>query len=87
LITPTILPLPQLYARDFHDYIIWFPADSGLEPVYVYLNSPYGKTTAKGKYSGRDFNPDKAGGPIKNLDWKEIKIRGEGVDEVKLHTR
>ncbi|WP_449489560.1 S-type pyocin domain-containing protein [Yersinia pseudotuberculosis] len=87
VITPTILPLPQLYARDFHDYIIWFPADSGLEPVYVYLNSPYGKTTAKGKYSGRDFNPDKAGGPIKNLDWKEIKIRGEGVDEVKLHTR
>ncbi|WP_016258607.1 S-type pyocin domain-containing protein, partial [Yersinia pestis] len=36
VITPTILPLPQLYARDFHDYIIWFPADSGLEPVYVY---------------------------------------------------
>ncbi|BFI68292.1 hypothetical protein okayama3_38770 [Yersinia pseudotuberculosis] len=40
VITPTILPLPQLYARDFHDYIIWFPADSGLEPVYVYLKSP-----------------------------------------------
>ncbi|WP_080619159.1 S-type pyocin domain-containing protein [Yersinia pseudotuberculosis] len=40
VITPTILPLPQLYARDFHDYIIWFPADSGLEPVYIYLKSP-----------------------------------------------
>lgn len=40
VITPTILPLPQLYAHDFHDYIIWFPADSGLEPVYVYLKSP-----------------------------------------------
>lgn len=25
---------------DFHDYIIWFPADSGLEPVYVYLKTP-----------------------------------------------
>ncbi|WP_080984327.1 MULTISPECIES: hypothetical protein [Yersinia pseudotuberculosis complex] len=27
--------------------MIWFPADSGLEPVYFYLNSPYGKTTYK----------------------------------------
>ncbi|WP_186377433.1 S-type pyocin domain-containing protein, partial [Yersinia rochesterensis] len=25
---------------DFHDYIIWFPADSGLEPVYVYFKTP-----------------------------------------------
>lgn len=85
--TPTILPLPQLDEGDFHDYIIWFPAESGLEPVYVYFNSPYGKTTAKGKYSGRDFNPDKAGGSIQNLNWKDIKINQAGVDKVKLHTK
>ncbi|HDL6961987.1 TPA: S-type pyocin domain-containing protein [Yersinia enterocolitica] len=87
VVTPTILPLPQLEEGDFHDYIIWFPAESGLEPVYVYFNSPYGKTTAKGKYSGRDFNPDKAGGPIQHLDWKDTKINQTGVDKVKLHTK
>lgn len=51
------------------------------------FNSPYGKTTAKGKYSGRDFNPDKAGGSIQNLNWKDIKINQAGVDKVKLYTK
>ncbi|CNH99905.1 colicin/pyocin immunity family protein [Yersinia thracica] len=38
---------------DFHDYIIWFPADSGLEPVYVYFNSP-----RKGVVdAGHDYHP------------------------------
>ncbi|MGP6380932.1 S-type pyocin domain-containing protein [Yersinia bercovieri] len=36
----TVFPLPALEEHDFHDYVIWFPADSGLEPVYVYLKSP-----------------------------------------------
>ncbi|MBS0057256.1 S-type pyocin domain-containing protein [Yersinia sp. Marseille-Q3913] len=36
----TVLPQPAPEEHDFHDYIIWFPADSGLEPVYVYLRSP-----------------------------------------------
>ncbi|CNK76400.1 S-type pyocin domain-containing protein [Yersinia kristensenii] len=48
--TPVILPFPQLAERDFHDYIIWFPAESGLQPVYVYLNSPRGKS---GEVTGR----------------------------------
>ncbi|MFW5389553.1 S-type pyocin domain-containing protein [Yersinia sp. 2542 StPb PI] len=25
---------------DFHDYVIWFPAASGLEPEYIYLKTP-----------------------------------------------
>ncbi|MFM1348469.1 S-type pyocin domain-containing protein [Yersinia proxima] len=87
VVTPAILPLPQLDEGDFHDYIIWFPAESGLEPVYVYFNSPYGKTTAKGKYSGRPYNPDKSGGLIQHLDWKDTKINRTGVDKVKLHTK
>ncbi len=36
----TVFPLPALEGRSFHDYVIWFPADSGLEPVYVYFKNP-----------------------------------------------
>ncbi|MDN0112016.1 S-type pyocin domain-containing protein [Yersinia mollaretii] len=36
----TVFPQPGLKERHFHDYIIWFPADSGLEPVYVYFSKP-----------------------------------------------
>ncbi|NIL00333.1 hypothetical protein HB959_14545 [Yersinia aleksiciae] len=25
----TVFPQPALDSQDFHDYIIWFPADSG----------------------------------------------------------
>ncbi|MDA5491587.1 colicin-like bacteriocin tRNase domain-containing protein [Yersinia kristensenii] len=49
---PTILSFSQLDERYFHDYIIWFPADSGLQPVYVYLNSPRdepGEVTGRGQ--------------------------------------
>ncbi|CNI17666.1 colicin/pyocin immunity family protein [Yersinia aldovae] len=37
----------------FHDYIIWFPAESGLEPVYVYFKSPRdqpGEVTGQGEW-------------------------------------
>ncbi|WP_261369167.1 S-type pyocin domain-containing protein [Yersinia mollaretii] len=36
----TVFPQPGLKERHFHDYVIWFPADSGLEPVYVYFKNP-----------------------------------------------
>ncbi|WP_145520830.1 S-type pyocin domain-containing protein [Yersinia mollaretii] len=36
----TVFPQPALEEQDFHDYVIWFPADSGLEPVYVYFKNP-----------------------------------------------
>ena len=39
-----------------------------------------------GKYSGREYNTNKAGGPIQNLDWKGASIDRAGVDKVKLHT-
>ncbi|CNI02445.1 S-type pyocin domain-containing protein [Yersinia frederiksenii] len=70
------------------DFIYWQPdgAGTGVEPVYVMLSNPYGKTNAKGKYSGRDYNTEKAGGPIQNLDWKGASIDRAGVDKVKLHT-
>ena len=46
----------------------------------------YGETNARGKYSGREYNTNKAGGPIQNLDWKGASIDRAGVDKVKLHT-
>lgn len=70
------------------DFIYWQPdaSGAGVEPVYVMLSGIYGETNARGKYSGRDFYTDKAGGPIQNLDWKGASIDRTGVDKVKLHT-
>lgn len=81
--TVTTYPKPEEVIRDT---IIVFPPDSGLKPVYAVFNKPYGETSAKGQYSGRPYNPDKAGGPTKNLDWKGVSIDQIGVDKVKLHT-
>ncbi|MBU9843961.1 S-type pyocin domain-containing protein [Rahnella ecdela] len=69
------------------DFIYWRldAAGTGVEPVYVMFSNPYGETNAKGKYSGRDYNTDKAGGPIQNLDWRSASIDRAGIDKVKLH--
>lgn len=81
--TVTTYPKPEEVIRDT---IIVFPANSGLKPVYAVFNKPYGETHARGQYSGRDYNTDKAGGPVQNLDWKGATIDRDGVDRVKLHT-
>ena len=77
---------PVLGPVDFRDFILIFPAESGLQPLYVMQNSPYGEATDKGKYSGRPYNPDKAGGPVQELDWHGAVIDQAGIDKVKLHT-
>ncbi|MEJ5175611.1 S-type pyocin domain-containing protein [Erwinia sp. MYb416] len=82
---PTVLITPVAEPPGIHDIILVFPPESGLKPQYIIYNSPYGETNAKGKYSGRDYNKDKAGGPIQNLDWKEATIDRAGIDKVKLH--
>lgn len=79
----TTYPKPEEVIRDT---IIVFPADSGLKPVYAVFNKPYGETSAKGQYSGRDYNTDRAGGPVQDLDWRGATIDRAGVDRVKLHT-
>jgi hypothetical protein len=70
------------------DFILWQPdaTEVGVEAIYVMVCKPYGETNAKGKYSGREYNTNKAGGPIQNLDWKGASIDRAGVDKVKLHT-
>ena len=85
-IVTTTLPVADIPA--LQDFIYWQPdaTGTGVEPVYVMFSGIYGETNAKGQYSGRDYNTDKAGGPIQNLDWKTATIDRAGVDKVKLHT-
>ncbi|EHQ9368900.1 S-type pyocin domain-containing protein [Salmonella enterica] len=86
--TITVTTTPAADVGGLRDFIYWRPdaTGTGVEPVYVMLSGPYGETNAKGKYSGRDYNTDKAGGPVQELDWKTATIDREGVDKVKLHT-
>ncbi|WP_095051645.1 S-type pyocin domain-containing protein [Pseudomonas sp. Irchel s3b2] len=79
-------PLPAFELPDFRDCIYCFPINSGLPPIYVVFNSPYEGATTRGKYSGRFFNPARAGGPILDLDWTNATVTKAGIDLVKLHT-
>ncbi|WP_161492841.1 S-type pyocin domain-containing protein [Pseudomonas putida] len=79
-------PFPALELQDPKDCIYCFPAESGLSPLYIVFNSPYPGATTIGTYSGRPYNPDKAGGPVERLDWREATFTRTGVDLVKLHT-
>jgi hypothetical protein len=79
-------PLPASELPDFRDCIYCFPINSGLRPIYIVFNSPYEGATTRGKYSGRPFNPAKAGGPILDLDWTNATVTKAGIDLVKLHT-
>lgn len=85
--TITVTTTPSADIGGLQDFIYWRPdaAGTGVEPVYVMLSGPYGETNAKGKYSGRPYNTDNAGGPIQNLDWKGANIDQTGLDKVKLH--
>lgn len=85
-IQPQIETFPAIVDLGFDDYIVWFPADSGLKPIYVVFNSTYDGATVTGEYSGRNYNPDQAGGPIQDLEWSSAILSQEGIDRVKLHT-
>ena len=43
------------------------------------------QTGARGPASGREFDPEAAGGPIRQLDAGEARITSEGVQEVAAH--
>ncbi|WP_445179733.1 S-type pyocin domain-containing protein [Pseudomonas sp. McL0111] len=79
------LDLHPVVVKGWQNFIIVFPDDSGIAPLYVVFSSPYDGASAKGKYSGRIFNPEKAGGPILDLDWRTAVITQAGIDAVKLH--
>lgn len=77
--------LPAL-VTGWENFITVFPDDSGIPPLYVVFSSPYDGATVTGEHSGRDFNPDQAGGPIQDLEWSSAIISQGGIDLVKLHT-
>lgn len=78
-------PHPGLAVSGFDDFITVFPMDSGMPPVYVMFSSPYSDATTRGAHSGREYNPDNAGGPTQSLDWASAVITQKGIDEIKLH--
>jgi len=80
--------LPGVEIPGIRDFIYWQPdaTGTGVEPIYVMTSGIYGEENAKGTYSGRGYNTEKAGGPVENLDWRSATIDREGVDKVKLHT-
>ena len=45
------------------------------------------QTGARGRASGREFDPESAGGPVQQLDAGKAKITSEGVQEVTAHLR
>ena len=79
---------PEADTPFLQDFIYWQPdaTGTGVEAIYVMLSDPYGGSNAKGKYSNRPYNTDKAGGPIQNLDWRTATIDQAGINKVKLHT-
>jgi hypothetical protein len=56
-------------------------------PVYptVGTASDDVQTGARGPASGREFDPEAAGGPIQQLDARKARITNEGVQEVTAH--
>jgi hypothetical protein len=79
------LDLHPILVEGWDRSIIVFPDDSGIAPLYVVISCPYQGASVKGKYSGRLFNPEQAGGPILDLDWRTAVITQTGIDAVKLH--
>lgn len=46
-----------------------------------------GPSQGRGRTSGRPFAAEKAGGPIRSLDYRRVKITAKGVDAVEAHVR
>ncbi|HKS11945.1 MAG TPA: S-type pyocin domain-containing protein [Pseudomonas sp.] len=81
---PEALPIAE--PLDFRDCIYCFPVDSGLAPIYIVFSNAYEGATTRGEYSGRLYNPEKAGGPTLDLDWTSAAVTQAGIDLVRLHT-
>ena len=80
------LDLHPILVEGWDRFIIVFPDDAGIAPLYVVISSPYQGASVKGRYSGRLFNPEQAGGPILELEWRSATVTQQGIDSVKLHT-
>jgi hypothetical protein len=79
------LDLNPILVEGWERFIIVFPDDSGIAPLYVVFSSPYGGIE-DGIHSGRDFNPEETGLPVTSSDWVLSIIAKDGINIVKLHT-
>ncbi len=59
----------------------------GLGPVARETAAADVPTGARGPASGREFDPEAAGGPVRQLDARTARITDEGVQEVAAHLR
>lgn len=64
---PELMPLPASDDLHFDDYIITFPADSGLEPVYIMFKDP------------RDYAGVGAGSGLTIPDWGSATVSATGA--------
>lgn len=71
--------------EEWDQFIVVFPDNSGIAPLYVVVSSPYEGATSTGEHSGRPFNSERAGGPILELDFSTAATTRDGIDEVILH--
>lgn len=78
--------LPSHQIEGTENIVLVFPKDSGVPPLLVVFNSPYGETDTIGEYSKRKYLASKAGGAVEKLDWRSAEINAEGVELVKVHT-
>lgn len=79
------LDLNPILVEGWERFVIVFPDDSGIAPLYVVFSSPYGGVEDE-EHSGRDFNPEETGLPVTSSDWVPSIIAKNGIDIVKLHT-
>lgn len=79
------LDLNPILVEGWERFVIVFPDDSGIAPLYVVFSSPYGGVE-DGEHSGRDFNSEETGLPVTSSDWVPSIIAKNGIDIVKLHT-
>lgn len=66
-------------------FIVVFPDDAGVVPLYVVFSSPYEGATVVGEHSGRASNPEQAGGPTLEMEWDTVVAAQEGVNAVTMH--
>jgi len=79
--TPKLLTFPTASDLHFSDYIVTFPADSGLEPVYIMFKSPRdyaGASTGSGRdvsdWGGAVYSPSGAPIPTRIADQLRGKV-------------
>lgn len=84
-VTPTLRPIEE--NRFAEATPVLARSANGLGYPAVATAADHVQTGARGRASGRDFDPESAGGPIQQLDAGKARITDEGVQDVAAHLR